>query len=175
MGPVPRPACMTCSHAMERGRYEDAVASGTAPRGLHVLAGRYCDLQSADGCCNLRLAYILCYFIRNRRWAYGFCSGFTRGEYHVVCVDFICSLRGHQRTKEKDSAEPLSSMEPRLRGSLDSTSSPRGCPLRRGISAAAVDRDIVSCIQVQVVTPQFRILFGYLCSGLDCSRFSRFR
>ena len=58
---------------------------------------------------------------------------------------------------------------------LDSTSSPRGCPLRRGISAAAVDRDIVSCIQVQVVTPQFRILFGYLCSGLDRSRFNRFR
>ena len=74
-----------------------------------------------------------------------------------------------------DSAEPLSSMEPRLRGSLDSTSSPQGNPLRRGISAAAVDRDIVSCIQVQVVTPQFRILFGYLCSGLDRSRFSKFR
>ncbi len=36
-----------------------------------------------------------------------------------------------------DSAEPLSSMEPRLRGSVDSTSSPRGYPLRRGITAAA--------------------------------------
>ena len=58
----------------------------------------------------LRLAYILCYFIRNRRWAYGFCSGFTRGEYHIALVDFICSLRGHQRTKEMDSAEPLSSI-----------------------------------------------------------------
>ena len=33
-------------------------------------------------------------------------------------------------------------MEPRLRGSLDSTSSPRGYPLRRGILAAAVDRDL---------------------------------
>ena len=33
-------------------------------------------------------------------------------------------------------------MEPRLRGSVDSTSSTRGYPLRRGILAAAVDRDI---------------------------------
>ena len=29
------------------------------------------------------------------------------------------------------------------------------------------------CIQVQVAYPQFRIWFGYLCSGLDRSRFSR--
>ncbi len=97
-------------------------------------------------CCrgdDLQSAYILCYFIRNRRWALIVCSGFTSGEYHVirvdfifssrgsirnlrfayiVCVvflneeyrialvDFIGSLRGHQRTKEKDSAEPLSSI-----------------------------------------------------------------
>ena len=26
---------------------------------------------------------------------------------------------------------------------------------------------------MQIVTPQFRIWFGYLCSGLDRSRFSR--
>ena len=39
--------------------------------------------------------------------------------------------------------------------------------------AAAVDRDIVSRIPVQVVYPQFRILFGYLCSGCGRSRFSR--
>ena len=30
-----------------------------------------------------------------------------------------------------------------------------------------------NCIQVQVAYPQFRIWFGYLCSGLDRSRFSR--
>ena len=39
--------------------------------------------------------------------------------------------------------------------------------------AAAVDRDIGSLYPVQIVTPQFRIWFGYLCSGLDRSRFSR--
>ena len=45
----------------------------------------------------LRLAYILCYFIiRNRRYSLIFLSGFTRREYHIVCVDFIVALR---RTK----------------------------------------------------------------------------
>ena len=50
-------------------------------------------------CCkgdDLQSAYILCYFIRNRRWALIVCSGFTRGEYHIIRVDFIVALR---RTK----------------------------------------------------------------------------
>ena len=64
-------------------------------------------------------------------------------------------------------------MEPRLRGSLDSTSSTRGYPLRRGISAAAVYTNLGSCIQVQVAYPQFRMLCSYLCSALYRSRFSR--
>ena len=64
--------------------------------------------------------------IRKLRLAYVVCFGFLNAEYRIALVGFICSSRGHQRTKEKDSAEPLSSMEPRLRGSLDSTSSPRG-------------------------------------------------
>ena len=50
---------------------------------------------------------------------------------------------------------------------------PFGDPLRRGITAAAVDRDIVSLYPVQVAYPQFRILFGCLCSALYRSRFSR--
>ena len=64
-------------------------------------------------------------------------------------------------------------MEPRLRGSLDSTSSTLGYPLRRGIFAAAVYTNLGSCIQVQVDNPQFRMLCSFLCSGLDRSRFSR--
>ncbi len=48
---------------------------------------------------------------------------------------------------------------------LDSTSSPRGNPLRRGIFAAAVDRDIGFRYPVQIAYPQFRIWFGCLCSG----------
>ena len=70
-----------------------------------------------------------------------------------------------------DSAEPLSSMEPRLRGSLDSTSSPQGNPLRRGISAAAVDRDIVSCIQVHVDHRHFDVMFGCFVFGLGLFAF----
>ena len=41
------------------------------------------------------------------------------------------------------------------------------------MTAAAVDRDIVSFIPVQVDHRQFRILFSYLCSGWYRSRFSR--
>ena len=60
------------------------------------------DLQSADWCCNLRLAYQTAFglypllFIMNRRFVLGFSSGFTRGEYRIALVDFIVALR---RTK----------------------------------------------------------------------------
>ena len=60
------------------------------------------DLQSADWCCNLRLAYQTAFglypllFIRNRRYSLVVYSGFTSGEYHVIRVDFIVALR---RTK----------------------------------------------------------------------------
>ena len=72
-----------------------------------------------------------------------------------------------------DSAEPLSSMEPRLRGSLDSTSSPQGNPLRRGITAAAGLGQYWNPVSGAIVNPQFPILFGCLCSGWYRSRFSR--
>ena len=114
----------------------------------------------------LRSAYILGYFIRNRRLAVVVCIAFFNEEYHIVCVDFIVALR---RTKGRG------------RRTLRSPPSPSsglhlihpGDPLRRGISAAAVDRDIVSRIPVQVDNRQFRILCSYLCSGWDRSRFSR--
>ena len=89
------------------------MASSTAPRGLHVLAVQATyDLQSADWCCNLRLliklrlAYILCYFIRKLRLAYILCLGFLQcGIPHRSCR-FYCCLAAHQRTRKKDSAEP---------------------------------------------------------------------
>ena len=54
-----RALCFRLAVSILRGRYEDAVASSTAPRGLHVLAGRCFDLQSADFFClsDLRSAY----------------------------------------------------------------------------------------------------------------------
>ena len=78
----------------------------------------------------LRLAYILCYFIRKRRWAYVVSFGFLNEEYHIALVDFIIALR---RTKGRG------------RRTLRSPPSPSsglhlihlGNPLRRGISAAA--------------------------------------
>ena len=96
----------------------------------------------------------------------GFYSGFTSREYHVIRVDFIVALR---RTKGRG------------RRTLRSPPSPSsglhlihpGCPLRRGISAAAGYANIGFLYPVQVVYRQFRILCSCLCSGLGRSRFSR--
>ena len=93
------------------------------------------DLQSADGCCNLQLAYIFCFIIRKRRFACVVCIVFLNAEYHIVCVDFIVALR---RTKGRG------------RRTLRSPPSPSsglhlihpGNPLRRGILAAAVYANI---------------------------------
>ena len=56
---------------------------------------------------------------------------------------------------------------------LDSTSSPRGNPLRRGTLAAAVDRDIVSLYPVQVDHPHFDISFGCFVFGLKLFAFQK--
>ena len=69
-------------------------------------------------------------FYKESALFFGFYSGFTRGEYHVIRVDFIVALR---RTKGRG------------RRTLRSPPSPSsglhlihpGYPLRRGISAAA--------------------------------------
>ena len=138
-GLVPRPVLSTCSHVW-RGRYEDAVASSTAPRGLHVLAGRCFDLQSAyqtafglSNCVRLiklRSAYILCFIIRKRRWAYGGCIAFSNEEYLIALVDFIVALRrtkGRGRRTLRSPPSPSSGLHLLTPGN----------PLRRGISAAA--------------------------------------
>ena len=80
---------------------------------------------------------------------------------------FYCCLAAHQRTRKKDSAEPSF---PIL---WTPPHPPGGYPLRQGILAAAVDRDIGIWYPVQVAYPQFRILFCFLCSGWYRSRFSR--
>ena len=104
---------------IERGRYEDAMASSTAPRGLHVLAGRCFDLQSADWCCNLQLAYqtafglCLMFYYKETALFLGFYSGFTRGEYHIVCVDFIApcgGTKGRRRWTLRSPSPPSSGL-----------------------------------------------------------------
>ena len=95
---------------------------------------------------------------------FGFYSGFTRGEYHVIRVDFIVALR---RTKGRG------------RRTLRSPPSPSsglhlihpGYPLRRGILAAAVDRDLVSLYPVQIFNPHFDVSFGCLVFGLGLFAF----
>ena len=50
---------------------------------------------------------------------------------------------------------------------------PLGDPLRRGISAAAGLQGYRQPVSGAIVTPQFRILYSYLCSALYRSHFSR--
>ena len=83
-------------------------------------------------------------------------SDFTNAEYHIVCVDFICSSRGRLK-RDRGFANPLS---------LSNTSpDPWGNPLRRGILAAAVDRDIGSLYPVQIFNPHFDVVFGCFVFG----------
>ena len=67
-----------------------------------------------------------------------------------------------------DSAEPLSS--------ILWTPPPDPGEIRCG-GASLLPRawgNVGICIQVQIVYRQFRMLYSYLCSGWDRSRFSRF-
>ena len=96
------------------------------------------------------------------RYFWDFLSGFTRGEYRIALVDFIFSSRGRLK-RDRGFANPLS---------LSNTSpDPFGDPLRRGILAAAVDRDIGSLYPVQTVCPHFDISFGCLVFGLGLFAF----
>ena len=132
----------------------------------HPVPSRAASVYLQYGFLDLQSAYFLRFFIRNLRYSFDLLSGFTSEEYHVIRVDFIVALR---RTKGRG------------RRTLRSPPSPSsglhlihpGYPLRRGISAAAVDRDIGSLYPVQIAYPQFRILFCFLCSGWYRSRFSR--
>ena len=65
-----------------------------------------------------------------------------------------------------DSAEPLSSI-------LWTLTPHPGDPLRRGILAAAVDRDIGSRIPVQVAHPHFDVVFGCFVFGLRSFAFQK--
>ena len=96
----------------------------------------------------------------------GFYSGFTRGEYRVVIVDFIVALRrtkGRRRRTLRSPSPPSSGLHLLTPGN----------PLRRGISAAAGLGQFRIPVSGAIVNPQFRILFGFLCSGWYRSRFSR--
>ena len=144
-----------------RGRYRSARLARTCSTAIYDLQSAY---QTAFAYQTTFGLYPLLFYKESALF-FGFYSGFTRDEYHVIRVDFIVALR---RTKGRG------------RRTLRSPPSPSsglhlihpGDPLRRGMNAAAVDRDIVSRIPVQVDNRQFRILCSFLCSGWNRSRFS---
>ena len=85
------------------------MASGTVPRGLHVLAGRCFDLQSAyQATLGDQTAFGLCLllFYKEAALFLGLFFGLHQGGIpHRMCR-FYCCLAAHQRTRKKDSAEP---------------------------------------------------------------------
>ena len=88
-------------------------------------------------------------------WA--FVLAFLNAEYRIALVDFICSSRGRLK-RDRGFANPLS---------LSNTSpDPFGDPLRRGITATAVDRDIGFRYPVQTVCLHFDMTFGCFVFGL---------
>ena len=129
--------------------------------------GMTCSLPT-----KLRLVIKLClliFLVFYKEAAIGLCRLFWlhQGRIPRHTCRFHCCLAAHQRTRKKDSAEPSF---PIL---WTPPHPPGGNPLRRGMTAAAVDRDIGIWYPVQVAYPQFRILYSYLCSGLGRSHFSR--
>ena len=80
---------------------------------------------------------------------------------------FYCCLAAHQRTRKKDSAEPSF---PIL---WTPPHPPGGVRCGGALLLPRVWDNLGICIPVQIDNPQFRILFGYLCSGYGRSRFSR--
>ena len=151
------------------------MASSTAPRGLHVLAGRCFDLQSADFLClsDLQSAYqtafglypLLFYkesalFLYRLYWLHQ-----CRIPRHTC--RFYCCLAAHQRTRKKDSAEPSFPI-------LWTPPHPPGV-IRCG-GALLLPRawgNIGSCIPVLSLLPSSEFCSGALCSGWYRSRFSR--
>ena len=103
-------------------------------------------------------------FIRKLRLALVVCIGFSNAEYHIALVDFIFSSRGRLE-RDRGFANPLS---------LSNTSpDPFGDPLRRGITATAVDRDIGFRYPVQTVCPHFDMTFGCFVFGLKAFAFQK--
>ena len=104
--------------------------------------------------------------IRDLRLAVVVSFVFLNEEYLIAPVDFIVALR---RTKGRG------------RRTLRSPPSPSsglhlihpGCPLRRGILAAAVDRDLVSLYPVQIAHRHFDVSFGCFVFGLRSLAFQK--
>ena len=91
---------------------------------------------------------------------------FTNAEYRIALVDFIVALRrtrGQRRRTLRSPPSPSSGLHLLTPGN----------PLRRGISAAAVDRDLVSLYPVQTVCRHFDVSFGCLVFGLRSLAFQK--
>ena len=90
-----------------------------------------------SGLSDLQFAYVLCIIIRNLRFVCIAFIVFLNEEYLIALVDFIVALRRTRGQRRWTLRESLSSI-------LWTLTPHPGDPLRRGILAAAVYRDIGS-------------------------------
>ena len=107
------------------------------------------------------------FFIRNRRYSLIFLSGFTRGEYHIVIVDFIVALRrtkGRRRRTLRSPSPPSSGLHLLTPGKSAAAGK---CLLPRAY------RDIGSLFPVQTVHPHFDVSFGCFVFGLRSLAFQK--
>ena len=107
------------------------------------------------------------FFIRNRRYSLIFLSGFTRGEYHVIRVDFIVALRRTRGQRRWTLRESLSS--------ILWTLTPHPGEIRCGgaLLLPRADRDIGFQYPVQVAYPHFDVVFGCFVFGLKLFAFQK--
>ena len=140
------------------------MASGTAPRGLAVLAGRCFDLQSAY---QTAFGLYLLFYYKESALFFDFSFWLHQeGIPHRMCR-FYCCLAAHQRTRKKDSAEPSFPI-------LWTPPHPPGV-IRCGgaLLLPRAYRDIVSRIPVQVDHPHFDVVFGGIVFGLRSFAFQK--
>ena len=148
------------------------MASGTVPRGFGVLAVQATyDLQSADWCCNLRLAYQTAFglypllFYKETALFLDFSFWLHQGGIPRHTCRFYCCLAAHQRTRKKDSAEPSFPI-------LWTPPHPPG-EIRCGGAylLPRAYRDIGFRYPVQIAHRHFDISFGCLVFGLGLFAF----
>ena len=107
--------------------------------------------------CVLLISYVI-----YKETAFGLCRLFLlhQGRIPRHTCRFYCCLAAHQRTKEMDSAEPLSSILWTPPPHPEESAAAGKCRLPRAY------RNIGSCIQVQVAYPHFDMMFGCFVFGL---------
>ena len=83
---------------------------------FRLVIGTCPDCPWAFSALHWRLAWIVCFFIRNLRWFLVACFAFINEEYLIALVDLIAPCGGTKGQGRRDLRIPPSLSEARLRG-----------------------------------------------------------